>query len=159
MKRKAVSLMAAVFIGGCATMSAPTPSEETLWGKAIEVGRAMGLEEPYQDRTSGILVWRIHVTSPDAPSGCDGLFAWHMKRLENGVALNDPILLRRCGDTAQQAAMLARSLRPAMQRLQEDFKRRWLDLVGPVKLIGPTPATHSASALDDAFKRASELPR
>jgi hypothetical protein len=83
----------------------------------------------------------------------------YMKRLENGVALNDPILLLRCGDTAQQATVLARQLQPAMRRLQEDFKRRWLDVVGPVKLIGPTPATHSASVLNDAFKRASELPR
>ena len=82
-----------------------------------------------------------------------------MKRSDDGVALNDPILLSRCGEPVQQATMLARQLQPAMRRLQEDFKRRWLDVVGPVKLIGPTPATHSASALDDAFKRASEVPR
>ncbi len=41
-------------------------------------------------------------------------------------------------------------LQAEVHRLQEEFTQRWLALVGPVTLKGPTPATHSATLLGEA---------
>jgi hypothetical protein len=156
MRRSPLVPLIALTLAACATVTAPVPPDDVLRAKAVEVGRSMGLSEPYRDDSNGIFIWHVHLVSPETPAGCNGLFAWYMKRLENGVALDDPMLLQRCGDNAQQAVVLAGRLQPVMRRFQEDFKRRWLDLVGPVRLIGPTSATHSPAALAQAFKAAGE---
>jgi len=45
---------------------------------------------------------------------------------------------------------------PEVRRLQEEFQQRWLALVGPVPITGPTEATHSTEILTEALKRTLE---
>ncbi len=122
-----------------AATSSPLPSDDVLHAKVIEVGRAMGLTEAYRDPTEGLFVWRVKLSVADPaqpPAECPALFAWYLKRIDNEVALHDPMLLL-CGAKPRSELLLE------TRRFQEEFKRRWLEAVGDVALIPPTARTHS----------------
>jgi hypothetical protein len=120
------------------------PPDDVLHAKVLQVGREMGLIETYQDPDEGLFVWRVKLTlgKPGKISvECNALFAWYLKRVENKVALNDPLLLQ-CDEK------LGAKLYPEIQRLQEEFKRRWRAAVGDdVMLIGSSNEIHSPSLL------------
>jgi hypothetical protein len=123
-----------------AAQSAPLPPDDVLQAKVLEVGRAMGLTETYHDPVEGLFVWRVKVSvgPPEKPAAeCNALFLWHLKRIDNRVALNDPLILPSC-DPQQQAALL-----PKIRPIQLEFVRRWRAAVGDVTIVGPTAQTHS----------------
>lgn len=126
-------------------------ADDIIEDKVLEVGRAMGWSEAYVNRSEGLFIWWFRVKPPSpAQDGreCDGLFTWYIKRVGDKIALHDPVqFLPNCPrEQKQWLATEARSL-------QEDFKRRWLAFVGPVTLIGPTSATHSADIEAAAWAR------
>ncbi len=140
------------------------PPDDVLHEKVLEVGRAMGLPPPYYaNQTEGLVVWRIMIKVPGpspASPVCDGLFAWHIKRVSNRIGLNDPLLLYPCqpaikvGLPPNEMKRLQQLLLIEANCLQEEFKRRWLALVGPMTFVGPTEATHPLKELYiDVFAR------
>ncbi len=76
-----------------------------------------------------------------------------MKRVGNELGVDDPVVvLPTCPMDRQQ-------LLAEIRRLQKDFKQRWLALVGPVTLTGPTSATHSVERQTEALTRTiTQLP-
>ena len=148
--RQAILCITLAWIG-CATNLTLLFADDIIEDKVLEVGRAMGWSEAYVNRSEGLFIWWFRVKAPSpAQSGreCDGLFTWYIKRVGDKVALHDPVqFLPNCPrEQKQWLATEARSL-------QEDFKRRWLASVGPVTLIGPTSATHSADIEAEAWAR------
>jgi hypothetical protein len=126
---------------GFSTAATPStlPSDDVLQAKVLEVGHALGLTEAYRDPTEGLFVWRVTLAgteSKQTPIECPALFAWYLKRVDNQVALHDPMLLL-CGANPRP------EIRLETRRFQEEFKRRWLEAVGDVTLIPPTTRTHS----------------
>lgn len=83
----------------------------------------------------------------EAGRTCQGLFVWHVKPVGASVALYDPVVFHgRCeGEAPRYEALVA--------RLQEEFKQRWLALVGPVPIAGPTPKTHSSRLVAEVLVR------
>ena len=144
-------LCALLLEAGCATNLTPLPPEEFLQDKVLEVGRSMGMTEAYVDRGDGLFVWRFKLKAvgpSQAGFACDALFTWYIKPLGDKVGLDDPVQILP-GCPPEQTMQLVAEVRP----LQEDFIRRWLALVGPVTIIGPTPATHSADIEAEAWAR------
>src|SRR5262249_61743511 len=112
--------------------------------------------EAYEDRAGGIFVWRGAVAG--LPEDCQSLFAWYVKRVGENIALSDPGFLH-CTETKQTVACPpCAEFSVRVRSIQEEFKSRWLDLVGPVKFVGPSIATHSPHALLEAFRRAEAAP-
>jgi hypothetical protein len=75
------------------------PPDEVLKDKVIEVGRALGLEEAYQDRAEGLFIWRttLAVATDASPSPkCDGFFAWYLKEVGDKIGIDDPAGFPNC---------------------------------------------------------------
>jgi len=110
----------------------------------------MGLALAYENRNEGLFFWNFKVKSQGTEQSgkeCDGLFSWYIKRVGNRIALDDPVALIP-GCPLEHKQFVAEA-----QQLQEEFKHRWIGLVGPVTLIGPTPTTHSAELSSQVFSR------
>ena len=118
----------------------PLPAPDVLQDKALEVGRAMGFTLAYENGAEGLFAWRVHFRlSADASRPMFCCYSWYMKRVENEIWVHDPITfepLHVSDDVMEQVSAAAKAI-------QEEFKSRWLDLVGPVTLQGPSPETHS----------------
>jgi hypothetical protein len=118
------------------------PPNKVLYAKIAEVGRAMSMPLVYEDKKEGLFIWRF------GTPGCDGRFAWHVKRAGNGLAVNDPAFLRgkrgMCGLNTER-----------VPQMQEEFKRRFLALAGPIRLRPPAK-THSFKILLDAISASRE---
>jgi hypothetical protein len=119
----------------CGAAWAAAPLSEMLFDKVVEVGRALGFHEAYEDRAEGLFIWRIAATDPGSGEQCIGFFEWYLKPAEDGVALQDSVVLPVCHG--------APWVQSEQQRLRDEFKRRWLAAVGPVA-IAPGPTTHTA---------------
>ena len=118
----------------------PLPPDDVLQAKVLKVARAMGWALAYENRSEGLFTWRADLDcGAGRPIGC--CFSWYMKRVRNEIWVDDPV---QCvplhGGSLEVGERLAAAVRP----LQEDFKRRWFALVGPVTLRGPSPETHSS---------------
>lgn len=128
----------------------PAALSDVLQDRVLEVGQGMGWSKVYENRAEGLFVWHFQLDASAAQGAgnqCGGLFAWYIKRVEDKVALDDPILFdRTCPPEPRRLGAEAR-------RLQELFKRRWLDLVGAVTLISPSAATHSQKLLGQVLSR------
>jgi hypothetical protein len=145
------------------SMDPPLPPDELLQAKILEVGRAMGWNLALEDRAEGLFIWRINVVVPHARApgaSYPGTFAWYTKRRGSEIWLDDPVDLFPV-DGASEGLLV--DLNAGARELQEEFKRRWLALVGPVTLRGATPETHSAELLIQAVLKVAEaegaLPR
>jgi tetratricopeptide (TPR) repeat protein len=129
------------------------PTNRALQSKLVEVGDSLGWALMYEDPHEGLFVWRLMITSLEHPA-LEARFTWYMKRVGEEIAVDDPML-------ALVELSGTESLRIESRRLQEEFKRRWLALVGPVSLRGPTPSTHSAEKYAEAISstvNATEVP-
>lgn len=125
--------------GGPARDIAPPP-DEVLFDKVLEVGRAMSWREPiHEDRATGKVIWRVKL---DVAGICDGVFGWSIKRDGNIVGVHDPLQSIPCGRglSRRQFQRLQQFNQVETRCLQEDFKRRWLALVGPVTITGTSAA-------------------
>jgi hypothetical protein len=150
-----------VFCGGPGapllfSIDPPLPPEELLQARALEVGRTMGWDLALEDRVEGLFIWRINlvVAPAEAPGASySGTFAWYMKRNGNEIWLDDPVNLLAV-DGASEA--LLEELNAGARKVQEEFKRRWLALVGPVTLRGASPETHSAELLIRAAMKVAQ---
>lgn len=146
-RRLLVSARALAAAGCIAPRSFPPPSG-TLLDAALEVGREMGLTEAHVDREESLLVWRFRPEAwdPVTGPGCTGPFTWHVEQVQDAVALFDPLIFFDCpGDPTRFPV--------EGSRLQEEFERRWLARVGPVRLIGPGPQTHSTDVPGRMWRR------
>jgi hypothetical protein len=143
-------LWTVISLAGCATNVSPLPPNDTLQANALEVGRAMGFSNAYEDRAEGLFVWSFKtrgVLIAQAGNGCDGLFAWYIKRVGNSIALDDPIaFMPGCSLTPKQLSIEG-------SQLQEEFKSRWSALVGPIIFVPPTAATHSTRLVSEVMAR------
>jgi hypothetical protein len=121
----------------------PLPPDQVLHAKLLEVGRALAWPLAHEDRSQGLFIWRVSLVVPSrAGSGpIDGCFSWYMKRVHNEIWVNDPVQLAPLDGGSSLEAM--EEIGVALFQLQEDFKRRWLALVGPVTLRGASPQTHA----------------
>jgi hypothetical protein len=142
-------LFAFIILVGCAVLT-PTqpPPDDFLHAKLLDVGKAMGWSLAYENKREGLFIWRLKVQTlgREHPGyECDSRFLWYMKRVGKEIWVDDPVVMQACPMFPQQ--MLAE-----VRRLQDDFKQRWLALVGPVTLKGPTPATHSAKIQAEALQ-------
>jgi hypothetical protein len=116
----------------------PLGSDELLQAKVLEVGQAFGWPLAHEDRTQGLFIWRIDLLvarKGRSPSPHAGTLTWYMKRNGNELMLHDPIdMFPLHGDSPDLEEINA-----AARELQEDVKRRWLALVGPVTLQPGSP--------------------
>ncbi len=120
--------------GGARGPGATLPPDDLLYLKIAEVGRAMDMPLVYENKKEGLFIWRF------GKSGCEGRFAWHVKRAGNELALNDPAPLRgKCSLITER-----------VPQIQEEFKRRFLALAGRIRLRGPSK-DHSVKVLLDAL--------
>jgi hypothetical protein len=119
----------------CGAAWAALPPSEMLFDKVVEVGRALGFHEAYEDRAEGLFIWRIAATDPGNTQRCAGFFEWYLRPAEDEVALQDSVVLPGCHD--------APWVQSEQGRLRDEFKRRWLRAVGPVAIV-PRPTTHTA---------------
>jgi hypothetical protein len=126
--------------GGGWYVAHPAPPDEVLRAKLREVGEALGWSLAHDDRSEGLFIWRLGLTILDSnPSGAthQGAFSWYVKRVGNELWVDDAVDLHPiAGESLERVG-------EAVRRLQEEFKRRWLGLVGPVTLRGPIPEMHS----------------
>jgi hypothetical protein len=117
----------------------PLASDELLQAKALEVGRALGWSLAHDNRTDGLFIWRIDLEvgrEDGSRSNHEGTFAWCMRRVGNEIQLYDPVDLFPLSGVSEEGLG---EINAAAKRLQEDFKRRWLALVGPVTLLEASP--------------------
>jgi hypothetical protein len=124
----------ALFLASSAAWAALPPTE-MLFDKVVEVGRALGFHEAYEDRAEGLFIWRIAATDPGSAQRCVGFFEWYLKPAEDEVALQDSVVLFGCHD--------APWVQSEQGRLRDEFKHRWLRAVAPVAIV-PGPTTHTA---------------
>ncbi|MBI3798151.1 MAG: zinc ribbon domain-containing protein [Deltaproteobacteria bacterium] len=128
----------------------PLPPDDVLQAKLLEVGSAMGWSLAYEDRTEGLFIWRFKIKGRGREQSsyeCEGRFTWYMKRVGDQIGVDDPVMvLPPCPLDLPQ-------LQAEIRRLQKDFNQRWLALVGPVTLTGPTSATHSLERQTEALNR------
>jgi hypothetical protein len=111
----------------------PLGPDDLLRAKLLEVGRSLGWSLAHEDRAEGLFVWRIEFEVPrkrEPPSRHWGTFTWCMKRVGNELKLYDPI--DSAPISSERSMDFVASISAAARQLQEDFKRRWLALVGPV---------------------------
>jgi len=154
--RSTVWVLVLLLLTACTTTSSfvraktPLPPDSFLQDKILEVGREMGLSLAYENRDEGLFFWWFKVKDQRAEQAgkeCEGLFSWYVKRVRNSIAVDDPMaFLPECRLEPKQVSAEA-------QRLQKDFMQRWLNLVGPVTIIGPTVATHSSELSGEVFGR------
>ena len=117
----------------------PLGSDEFLQAKVLEVGQALGWTLAHEDRTQGHFIWRIDLAVAHkgrSPSTHAGTFTWCMKRDGNEIMLYDPIDMFPLSGVSPE---FLEEINAAARELQEDFKRRWLALVGPVTLQPGSP--------------------
>jgi tetratricopeptide (TPR) repeat protein len=129
------------------SLDPPLPPDEVLQENALAAGRAMGWSLAYENRAEGLFIWRVLLPAPDreATRTIACCFSWYMKRVGNEIWVDDPFQCEPVAgiEVIEQLALAGRAL-------QEEFKRRWLALVGPVMLRGPSPETHSAELMTKA---------
>lgn len=133
------------------SLDPPLPPDGSLQAKALEVGQALGWQLAFENRAEGLFIWYIElVVPPGDASGAryPGTFAWYMKRKGNEIWLDDPVNL--CLAHGFGSEELLQEINTGTRVLQEEFKRRWLALVGPVTLRGASPQTHSAELVTEA---------
>ena len=137
---------------------ASPPSAEVLAENIVEIARAMNLKRLYEDRAQGIFVWQMPIAG--LPADCHALFGWYVKRAGRDIALDDPGILR-CTTTDTQSASCepCSAFAAQLHATQEEFKRRWRNLVEPGGIVGPSQATHSPAAITDALMRADATAR
>jgi hypothetical protein len=126
-------------VGLIVSIDPPLAPDDLSQAKVLEVGRSLGWSLGHEDRTEGLFVWNIEVEAPQKrqpPSRHAGTFTWCMKRVNNEIKLYDPIDLAPLTESSTDF-MAAISI--AARQAQEDFKRRWLALVGPVTIQPATP--------------------
>lgn len=123
----------------------PLPPGDLLYAKTLEAGNAMGWSKAYENPAEGLFIWRVKVPAPvpDAARTFGGCFAWYMKRVENEIWVHDPVQFAAVDGSAEVMEQLTEEARG----LQENFKRRWLALVGPVTLRGASPEIHKLELL------------
>jgi tetratricopeptide (TPR) repeat protein len=121
----------------------PLGPDELLHAKALEVGRALGLSLAQENRALGLFIWHIDLVGRKGrpPSTHAGTFSWCMKRVGNEIMLYDGIDLFALPDASPQ---FMEAVVSAGRELQENFKRMWLERVGPVTL---RPASQEMVAL------------
>ena len=126
-------------LSSCSTMGpdAKLPPNKVLYAKITEVGRAIGMPLVYEDKKEGLFIFRF------GTGRCDGRFVWYVKRAGNGLPVDDPATLRgkrgMCGLNTER-----------VPQMQEEFKRRFLALAGPIRLRAPGK-THSVKKMMDAI--------
>jgi hypothetical protein len=126
------------------------PADGVLQTKAIEAGLGMGWSLAYENRSEGLFIWRTELPAPAAcfaPSPARDsqptircCFSWYMKRVGNELWVDDPLQFEPLHFASEEAM---EQLNDVARNLQEDFKKRWLALVGPVTMQGAHPETHS----------------
>jgi hypothetical protein len=120
----------------------PLPPDDVLHAKTLEAGQAMGWSLAYENRSEGLFLWRVQLPAPDGeasvPIGC--CFSWYIKHVHNEIWADDSLQF----EPRSMSTEVMEQLAAAARSLQEDFKRRWLALVGPVTLRGASPETHSS---------------
>jgi len=117
----------------------PLAPDDLLQSKVLEAGRLLGWTLAHEDRANGLFVWNIEVEVPrrrQPPSRHAGTFTWCMRRVGNKISLYDPIDLAPFTESSTDF-MAAVSI--AARQVQEEFKRRWLALVGPVTFQPASP--------------------
>jgi hypothetical protein len=117
----------------------PLGSDELLQAKALEVGRALGWSLAHDSRTEGLFIWRIDLEvrrEDGSRSNHAGTFAWCMKRVGNEIQLYDPVDLFPLSGISEDGLG---AINAAAKLLQEEFKLRWLALVGLVTLREASP--------------------
>jgi len=118
----------------------PLPADDILQEKVLQVGSALGWSLAHENRSEGMFIWRFQLPAPDhAAHPAGGCFCWYMKRVDNEIWVDDPVQLL----SADGSAPVMEQLADASRGLQQEFKQRWLALVGPVMLRGASPQTHS----------------
>jgi hypothetical protein len=124
------------------SLDPPLPPDEVLQDKALEAGRALAWPLAYANRPEGLFIWRFQMAAAtgDATRPIACCFSWYMKRVRNEVWVNDPLQF----EPVEGPVEVMEELAVRARGLQEEFKRRWLALVGPVTLRGPSPETHSS---------------
>jgi hypothetical protein len=130
----------------------PLSPDDLLQSKALEAGRSLGWSLAHEDRARGLFIWRIELEVArrrQPPSRHAGTFTWYMKRVGNEIKLYDPIDLAPLQDGS---GAFLEGISVAARQLQEDFKRRWLALVGPVTLQPASP-----EMVDLCVKAASQV--
>lgn len=131
----------AMKVSGEEHQNIPLPTDSFLQDKVLKVGQALKWSLAYENREEGLFAWyfKFKPQIPDQTGKeCEGLFIWYIKRAGNDIALDDPVIfIPGCSQKPEQLANKAKAL-------QKEFKQRWRELVGPVILTGPTPATHSS---------------
>ncbi len=127
----------------------PIPPDSFLQDKVLEVGKAMGWSLAYENRGEGLFIWFFKVEPlglEQAGKECGGFFTWYIKRVGNHIALDDPVVFLPGCPLGQS------EIRFKATCFQEEFKKRWLDLVGPITLSGAT-ATHSTKLFAEVLAR------
>jgi hypothetical protein len=118
----------------------PLGPDDLLRAKALEAGRSLGWSLAHEDRAGGLLIWRLELEVPRKRQPAlrhAGTFAWCTKRAGNEIKLYDPIDSAPLSERPTVDFLEAISI--AARGLQEEFKRRWLALVGPVTFQPATP--------------------
>jgi hypothetical protein len=126
-------------VGLIVSIDPPLGPDDLLQAKALEVGRSLGWSLAQEDRAAGLFIWRIELEVSIGrlpPSRHAGTYTWCMKRVGNELRLYDPIDLAPL--SAGSVDFMA-SIGVAARQTQEDFKRRWLALVGPVTFQPASP--------------------
>lgn len=116
------------------------PPHDFLVDMVAHVAKAMGWSLAYENRKERVFIWRLE------HRGCEGRFAWYMKRIGNELYVDDPMNWRCKGMQGVPEWVQSES-----RRIQEDFKLRWRILVGPIPLQAPTLETHSPQVIGRAF--------
>jgi hypothetical protein len=125
--------------GAMFSIDPPLGADEFLQAKVLEVGQALGWTLAHEDRSQGLFVWRIDLVvahKVQSPSTHAGTFTWCMKRDGNEMRLHDPINMFPAIGASPE---FLEEINAAAREVQEDFKRRWLALVGPVTLQPGSP--------------------
>jgi len=120
----------------------PLPPQSQLDRAVLALAESKGWSLAYKDTDEGLFVWEVPLLPGDRPM-CTAVFAWYLKRVENQIALYDPLNSL----DLEMCAMSITDFRVAAHRLQQDTKQRWLAEVGPVVFAGPSSATHSFDLL------------
>jgi hypothetical protein len=109
------------------------PSEDILHAKLRDVGNRLGGMLLYDDPAEGLFAWKIELLTPQDSTPATACISWFMKPGRNAIHLHDPVFWQapKFNVTTQgELAAIASSL-------QEEFKRRWLEMVGPIQLREP----------------------
>jgi hypothetical protein len=97
------------------------PPHDFLVDMMAHVAKEMGWSLAYENRKEGVFIWRLE------HHGCEGRFAWYMKRIGNELYVDDPMNWR-----CKEMKEVPEWVQSESRRIQEDFKLHWRILVGPI---------------------------